>query len=78
MGSLSMASERSEGESVGVVDADWDDADLDAGNDSGTLLQQLHEMRQRRREMTERYEGRLEYLRAKLRSAELHEKVRKK
>lgn len=75
MGSLSLASERSEGE---VTDADWDDTDLDAGGDSGTVLQQLHEIRQRRKEMTERYEGRLEYLRAKLRSAELHEKVRKK
>ncbi|KAH6913201.1 hypothetical protein BKA70DRAFT_1262187 [Coprinopsis sp. MPI-PUGE-AT-0042] len=71
MGSLSAPSERSEG------DGDWEWDDPEAG-DSSALLQQLHEMRQRRKEMTERYEGRVEYLRAKLRSAELHEKVRKK
>jgi hypothetical protein len=69
IGNLSVASERSEG------DVDWDDQD---GGDSGALMQQLQEMRQRRKEMSERYEARVEYLRAKLRSAELHEKVRKK
>jgi hypothetical protein len=44
--------------------------------DEGQL--EMDEIRRRREEVSRRYEGRLEYLRAKLKGAQLHEKVLKK
>lgn len=49
-----------------------DDADIIA------LEAELADIRKRRGEVTARYETRLEYLRAKLKSAELHEKLLRK
>jgi hypothetical protein len=40
--------------------------------------EQLSEMRRRRLEVEARYEARLEYLRARLKGAELHERVMRK
>jgi len=39
---------------------------------------EMADIRRRREEVTRRYESRLEYLRARLKSAELHEKLLKK
>lgn len=51
---------------------DHEDADIIA------LEGELNDIRKRRGEVTARYEGRLEYLRAKLKGAELHEKLLRK
>lgn len=51
---------------------DHDDAEIVA------LEAELADIRKRRGEVTARYETRLEYLRAKLKSAELHEKLLRK
>lgn len=58
------------------------DSEASLGNDSmdvdDTLTQEMADIRKRREEVTARYEVRLEYLRARLKQAELREKVMKK
>lgn len=55
-----------------VTGLDHEDADILA------LEAELNDIRKRRGEVTARYEARLEYLRAKLKGAELHEKLLRK
>lgn len=58
------------------------DSDASFANDSmdpdETVVQEMAEIRKRREEVTARYEARLEYLRARLKGAELREKLMKK
>lgn len=46
--------------------------------DEAQLENEMEEIRRRREEVSGRYEARLEYLRAKLKGAQLHEKLLKK
>jgi hypothetical protein len=46
--------------------------------DEARLEDEMDEIRRRREEVSGRYEARLEYLRAKLKGAQLHEKLLKK
>jgi hypothetical protein len=46
--------------------------------DESQLENEMDDIRRRREEVSARYEARLEYLRARLKGAELHEKLLKK
>jgi hypothetical protein len=63
---------RSFAEARPVTGTDQEDAEIMA------LEIELADIRKRRGEVTARYETRLEYLRAKLKGAELHEKLLRK
>lgn len=74
-GSSNVSLTRSTGMSVLLED---ENSTMRIQEDEGQLENEMDEIRRRREEVSRRYEGRLEYLRAKLKGAQLHEKVLKK
>lgn len=64
-----------------VDPSDDDDDDDDYPEDSQSMsrdIQALEDVRRKRDDLVTRYSTRLEFLRARLKSAEIHEKLRKK
>lgn len=78
---LSSLTERSSSSSKHTIaDSRMDDDDLDNDDDPeakdyASALQELDDIRRRRDEVDARYLAKLEYIKAKLRAAELHERV---
>lgn len=62
-----------------IADSRTEDDDIDnddpEAKDYASALQELHDIRQRRDEMDVRYIAKLEYIQAKLKAAEIHERV---
>jgi hypothetical protein len=62
-----------------IADSRTEDDDIDnddpEAKDYASALQELHDIRRRRDEVDAKYLAKLEYIQAKLRAAELHERV---
>lgn len=61
-----------------VMVFDEDNTDLEGIEDDADQLSELHEIQRRRNEVITRYTQRIEYLKAKQKGAELHERLLRK